>query len=151
MNPGLRWILIVIGLLAGNVVAVVILMVAAGPASGDRVLPAYYEHAVNHDAVIAEDRASAQLGWSVDAAIAGDAIEVRLKDATGTPLRGARLAVSGAHRAHAGSPVGLALVETGPGVYRAGNPRARAGWWDLTVRSSRDHADHVARLVVEAR
>jgi len=151
MNPGLRWILFVIGLLAGNVVAVVILMTSAGSAGPDRVLPAYYERAAHYDDVLDEERDSALLGWTAVAAIDAGAVEVSLRDAAGGPVRGAHVDVTGYHRAHAGSPIAVGLIEVAPGVYRAAIPRARAGWWDLTIKSSQGHLGHVARMAVEAR
>jgi len=149
MNPGLRWILIVIGLLAGNVIAVVTLIVVAGPADADRVLPAYYDRAARFGDTMTEESTSAQLGWDVTAALAEGVAEVRLRDAASDPIRGANIEVTGYHRAHAGSPVALVLREDAPGTYRA--PLATLpGWWDLTVRSTRGTAHHMRRLAVEA-
>jgi nitrogen fixation protein FixH len=149
INPGLRWILIVVGLLAGNVIAVVVLITAAGPADADRVLPDYYERAAHFDDEIAADEASAALGWKVDATIAGGMLEIRMVDAHGAPLAGVHVEVRGYHCAHAGEPVTLAPVEAAPGVYRA--PLAAIpGVWELTVRSAQGHASHVARIEVVA-
>lgn len=149
INPGLRWILIVIGLLAGNVLAVVVLITAAGSADADRVLPDYYDRAAHFDDQMAADEASAALGWKVDAVIAGGALEIRIADAHGVPLVGAHVEVSGYHRAHAGEPVQIAPVEATPGVYRA-PLAATPGIWVLTVRSAHGHFSHVARIEVEA-
>lgn len=149
INPGLRWILIVVGLLAGNVVAVVVLIAAAGPADADRVLPDYYERAAHFDDDMAADEASAALGWKVDATITAGTLEIRMVDASGAPLAGAHVEVSGYHRAHAGAPITVALVEIAPGVYRAPLV-ATPGIWQLTVRSAHGHASHVARIAVEA-
>jgi nitrogen fixation protein FixH len=151
LDAGHRWILIVIGLLAGNVLAVVILITAAGPASADRVLPRYYERAAEFDGLLAEEAASTALGWTARTTIAGTGVEIRLVDGAGAPIAGARVDVTGFHRAHAGAAVELALGEDAAGVYRAELPAARPGWWELTVRGTRGHDGFVSRVAVEAR
>ena len=62
MSAGTRWILIVIGLLLGNAVAVVVLIGSAGGTRG-RVLPDYYDRAAAWDDTMAETARSNALGW----------------------------------------------------------------------------------------
>lgn len=146
-----RWILIVVGLLAGNVVAMVVLFTTAGPADAGRVLPAYYQRAARYEVQLTEQRASDRLGWRTEITLAGDLVEVRLRGTDGAPVRGVQVAVTGYHRAHAEAPIATALIETGPGDYQARIAHARRGWWDLTLRGDRGDAHHVERLAVEAR
>ena len=146
-----RWILIVVGLLAGNVIAMVVLFTAAGPADAGRVLPAYYERAARYDGPRAEQRASDKLRWHTDVTHTGDLLEVRLQDAAGAPVRGAQVAVTGYHRAHAGAPIAVGLIEAAPGAYRTRIAIARRGWWDLAVHADRGELHHVVRLAVEGR
>jgi nitrogen fixation protein FixH len=150
VSAGRRWILIVVGLLAGNVIAVIALIAAAGPATADRIVPDYYARAARFDEQIVEDTASAALGWRVEVAFASGGLEVRVRSAAGAPVAGARVEVTGYHRAHAAQTIALVPVEVAPGVYRTPFAAA-AGWWDVTVRSSLDHDRHVARFAVEAR
>jgi nitrogen fixation protein FixH len=154
MSPGLRWILIVIGLLVGNVVAVVVLITAAGPATADRVMPDYYERAAHFDDVIADADASARLGWRIETTLAGDTLTVRVRDAAGAPVSRARVGVTGYPRAHAAATIALPLLERDaagePGVYRVAIGAPRRGWWDLTVRADRGVEGYVARVAVEA-
>jgi nitrogen fixation protein FixH len=150
IDAGLRWILIVLALLVGNVLAVVLLITAAGPASADRVVPDYYERAAAFDRELAAERDSAELGWVTDVQIGGGAIEVKLYDRAGTPVVGARLEVTGHHRAHAATSSTVAPAEVTPGTYRAALT-ATPGLWDVTVRGARGHESHVAHTTVEAR
>jgi nitrogen fixation protein FixH len=145
-----RWILIVVGLLAGNALAVVILIASAGSADGGRVLPDYYTRAARYDVELAAANASARIGWTVDAAMTGGAIAVRIADASGAPVSGADVAIEAYHRAHAATRVTLALRETAAGVYGAAIPGARSGWWDVTIRSRRHPDSHVASRAIEA-
>jgi nitrogen fixation protein FixH len=145
----MRWSLVIGGLLAGNVVAMVILAVVAGN-GGTQVIPAYYDRAAHFDDEIARASASRALGWHAEVAIAAGAIDVTVSDAAGRAVDGARVRVTGYQRAHAGEPVDVELAWVGDGHYRAG-VRERRGWHDLTVVADRGDAHYQQRVAVEAR
>lgn len=149
MTPGLRWLLAIGGLLAANVVAMVILAVVANN-GGTQVIPAYYDKAVHYDDEIDRASASRALGWHAEVAIAAGSIDVTVSDATGHAVEGAQVRVTGYQRAHAGEPVDVQLATVGGGHYRAG-VHERLGWHDLTVVADRGGAHYLQRVAVEAR
>jgi nitrogen fixation protein FixH len=144
----MRWSLVIGGLLAGNVVSMVILAVVAGN-GGTQVIPAYYDRAAHFDDEIARASASRALGWHAEVAIAAGAIDVTMSDAAGHAVDGARVRVTGYQRAHAGEPVDVELAAIGVGHYRVGL-RERRGWHDLTVVADRGDAHYLEHVAVEA-
>lgn len=76
------------------------------------------------------DRAKAEhaLGWSAALGMTGDRLAVRLNDAGGQPVRGARLSANATHPLGATTELELRFVETAPGVYAATLP---AGRWQI--------------------
>ena len=149
MTPRLKWLVAIVGLLVGNVIAMVILAVVASD-GGTQVIPAYYERAAHFDDEIDRASASRALGWHAEVAIAAGAIDVTMSDATGHAVDGARVRVTGYQRAHAGEPVDVELARVGGGHYRAGL-HERRGWHDLTVVAERGDAHYQQRVAVEAR
>ena len=150
MKTGKIWIWIVVALLAGNVLAVSILIGSAGSTRG-RVLPDAYERAAEFDAFRADEAASASMGWRATVSIARGTVEVALTGADGAPVRGAVVRVSGYQRTRADRTVALALLETGPGRYSGAIGEARPGWYELTVVSQLRHDGHVTKVSVEAK
>src|SRR5215831_15723992 len=100
MTPRLRWIVAIAGLLAGNVIAMIILALVA-TSGGTQVIPAYYDRAVHYDDELDRAAASRALGWHAEVAIAAGAIDVTVSDGAGHAVDGARVHVSGYQRAHA--------------------------------------------------
>lgn len=149
MTPRQRWLLAITGLLAGNVIAMVVLAVVAND-GGTQVIPAYYERAAHYDDEIDRARASRALGWHAEVAIAAGAIDVTMRDAVGRAVDGARVRITGYQRAHAGEPLDVELVTIGAGHYRGG-VRERRGWHDLTVAADRGGDHYVEHVAVEAR
>lgn len=149
MSPAVRWILAIVGLLAGNVAAMVILMVSAH-ADKAQIIPDYYEQAAHYDDVMAQDQKSSALAWQTQAKLDGGQLSIDVRDARGEPLTGAKVSVEGFHRAHAAERFALDLAATAPGSYR-GSQTLRAGLHDLVVRVQRGDAVFVERLAVEAR
>ncbi len=121
MSPTTKWILAIVGLLGGNVIAMIIL-IAASHDGGSQVIPAYYDKAVHYDDQIDQAARNAKLGWPVAAAVDHDALVI-----TGAPA-GADIHVTGYARAHADRTFALA----GP---RA--PLPAHGWLDLTITVAR--------------
>jgi len=149
MTPKLRWILAIVGLLAGNVLAMVILAVAATN-GGTQVIPAYYEKASHYDDELDRSTVSKALGWHADVAIAGGAVDVTVSDEAGKPLDGAIVRITGYQRAHAGEALEVVLRAAGGGHYRGG-VHERVGWHDVTVTAERGAARYSQHIAVEAR
>src|SRR4051794_18654039 len=149
MTAAMRWWLVIGGLLAGNVFAMVLLAVVASD-GGSQVIPAYYDRAVHFDDEIDRASASRALGWHAEVAIAAGAIDVTMSDTSGHAVDGARVRVTGYQRAHASEPVDVELAQAGGRHYRAGL-RERRGWHDLTVVAERGGAHYQERVAVEAR
>jgi nitrogen fixation protein FixH len=149
MTPRQRWILGITGLLAGNVIAMVILAVVAND-GGTQVIPAYYDKAAHYDDELDRAAASRALGWHAEVAMAGGAIDVTVVDAAGRAVDGARVRITGYQRAHAAELLDVELATAGAGHYR-GDVRERRGWHDLTVIADRGGARYVQHVAVEAR
>jgi nitrogen fixation protein FixH len=153
MTPRLRWIFAIGGLLAANVVAMVVLAVVASD-GGTQVIPSYYDKAAHYDDELDRARASRALGWHADAVMSGGAfggaIEVIVRDAAGHAIDGAKVRVTGYQRAHAADQIDVTLSEVGEGRYR-GQVRVHPGWHDLTMFAERGGARYVRNVAIEAR
>jgi nitrogen fixation protein FixH len=149
MTPRLTWLLAICGLLAANVVAMVVLAVAANN-GGNQVIPAYYDKATHYDDEIDRSRTSYALGWHAEVVIASGAIDVVVSDRGGNAIDNATVRVTGYQRAHAADPLDVVLTAAGGGHYRAGMI-GRRGWHDLTVVADRADAHYLTRIVVEVR
>jgi nitrogen fixation protein FixH len=145
---GLRWILIVIGLLAGNVLAMVVL-ISMSSHGGSRVLDGYYERGVHYDDAIDQDARNRKLAWQVDVAIQDGVAIVTANDAQGRPLEHARVTISGVERAKTAHAITGELLATRAGEYRA--HLGGAGWVDLSVTIDRGSDRYVHTLALEAR
>ena len=125
MSPTTKWIVAIVGLLGGNMIAMGVL-IAASHDGGSQVIPAYYDKAVHYDDQIDQAARNARLGWPISASIDRDALVI-----TGAPA-GAEIHVTGYARAHADRVFALA----GP---RA--PLPAHGVLDLTITVDRG-GDH---------
>ncbi len=148
MSAKLTWTIAIVGLLAGNIVAMIVLMMAAGSAS-PAIVPDYYERAAHFDTAIDDARRSASLGWTTHQVVSPTGIEVRVADRDGAPLGDATVRVTGYARAQATRQIDVTLVATGPGTYRAGLA-STAGVHDLTIVVERGADRFVASTTVEA-
>lgn len=150
MSAATKWIIAIVGLLAGNIVAMIILATIAS-ATTPGIVPDYYERAAHYDDVLDEATRSRALGWSIEVTIASGALEVAVRDANASPLDGASVRVSGYPRARATRWFDVMLVATGHGAYRAVLPTASASVHDLTVVVEHDGRRFAAQVTVEAR
>lgn len=148
MSPGTRWILIIVGLLVGNV-AMMGVLVAASSSSRPAIIPGYYDRAVAYNGELEAAQTSQQLGWQVTATIEHGRLVVRARDATGAAIRDARVRVIGVPRARASARFEDTLTR-GTDHY-AVDHAGPTGVHDLEVHIERDTAHFVAHLVVEAR
>ncbi len=146
MSAGKKWVAAIAGLLGVNVLATLFLAVTAAH-GGSEVIPDYYESGVHYDTAIDRAAASRALGWRARAEVTGGQLVIDVRDATGAPLEGAHVAVSGYQRAFATERLEVALASSGE-VYRAAFP-ARAGVQDLTitVERGRDRFEQVVAIV----
>ena len=149
MTPRLSWICAIVGLLAANMVAMIILAVVANDGA-TQVIPAYYDKAAHYDDEMARSRASRALGWRAEVAMIGGALDVTVSDAAGQAIDGAEVRITGYQRAHASDPLDVVLTTVGAGRYHA-VVREHRGWHDLTVVADRGGAHYTQHVVVEAR
>lgn len=73
----------------------------------------YYSHGLRYDQSLVEQRAAETMGWSLEANLSGDRLEIRLSDGEGRPVSGCRgeASLPGADR--------FLLHEDAPGLYSA--------------------------------
>lgn len=115
------------------------------------VEPDYYRRALAWDSTRAQEARNATLGWQLEADLVptGDGrarLEVQLRDAAGTPVTGATVAVEATHNARAADIV-RATLDPGPwGGYSAELAAARRGLWQLRFEVSRGTERFTATL-----
>ena len=148
MTAGAKWIAIVVCLLAGNVLAGVVL-IGASHHGGSRVIDGYYEQAVHYDDAIDQATNDRRLGWRVGVALAGGEATVTALDAAGQPLAGARVRLAGIERKASAGVLTGELVATRAGEYRG--HVGGAGWVDLAVTIERGRDRYVHRFALEAK
>jgi nitrogen fixation protein FixH len=149
MTARWKWLLAIAGLLVANAIAMTTLAVTANH-GGAQVIPDYYAKATHYDDELDRSSRSHALGWRVDVAIAGEVIDVTVVDASGAPIAGASVHITGYQRAHAAETIDIALAATSAGQYRGAMP-GRRGWYDLVARVDARDAHYTRRVVVEAR
>jgi nitrogen fixation protein FixH len=143
----MKWIVGIVGLLAANVIAMVILAVTANTGKA-QVIPAYYDQALRYDNVLDDAAKSRALGWKVDASIVGGSIEVVVRDAAGASITGATAKANGYQRTHADAPFEVTL--TGE-PHRAALPTASTGWYEVVIVVERGRDRFTRKLSIEAR
>lgn len=148
MSPRSRWAFAIVGLLAANALAMVILVAFASDGE-TQVIPAYYEKAVHYDDALDQARASRALGWHAEVAFARGGVEVALRDARGAAIDGARVTVTGYQRARASRALAIELSALGDGRYRA-QARGPRGVHDLTICVEHGGARFTQHAVIEA-
>ncbi len=149
MTASTRWIVIVVGLLAGNALAVAILLAAAGGDTGRRVLPDYYRRAAAWDLTRAEAASSARLGWSCAVRTSGRELELTCRDRSGAPLAGAAVEVQATPRGRADEPIAVRLAPGSGGVHRGSIAGRRHGIHELAISVERADQRWSAVRVVE--
>jgi len=149
MTPQRKWLVAIAALLGANVVAMVVLAVVASHGTS-QVIPDYYARAVHYDDEMARATVSRALGWRVEIAMIGGAIDATVRDAAGRAIDGARVRVTGYQRAHAADAVDVALSAATAGHYRSA-VAARPGRYDLVATVDAGSARYTQHLVVEAR
>lgn len=146
MKASTRWILIIVGLLVGNL-AMMGVLVAASSSNRPEIIPAYYDRAVAYDRELDDAERSRHLGWHANATLAADGVSVEVRDRAGARISDAKVSVVGFQRAYANDGLDLALVATGDS-YRA-RRALRPGIYDLQIRVERAGVEFVARQTLE--
>ncbi len=149
MSASSRWILIIAGMLAGNAVAVAILIGVSSGEAKRRVLPDYYQRAAAWDDTMREAQASADLGWRADVTVDGRELTVTIVDRAGAPVDGAAVELTAVPRGRVDATVTAAASAAGPGVYRAVIGGVRGGLHDVALRVVRGGERFVEDEVVE--
>ena len=153
---GRYWPFAIAGLLLASVVANVALIVVASGDPSFAVERDYYRKALAWDAVMAQQQANADLGWSLaatlePAASGGARLAVSLGDRAGRPLGAAQIRVEAFHGARAADVVDALLVPREDGRYDVTLPIERAGAWELRFRVQRTADAFTAVLTRELR
>jgi nitrogen fixation protein FixH len=147
-RSGRRWVIAIVALLVGNILAGIVL-IAAAHHGASRVLPGYYEHAVHYDDRIDQEAQNRALAWQVAVAIDHGVATVTARDPQGAPLAGAHVRIDGSERAATALAIAAELPAGEPGEYRAQVPGT--GWIDLAVTVERNGQRYIHQLAIEAR
>ena len=155
MKKGWYWPWIIVALLVATAVGQGVMLYAATHDPSMAIEPDYYRKAVDWDTQMAQDSANRALGWTAQASVGGvDAngaeVVVRLGDAGGAAIGGARVRVTAIHNLDGARHVEGTLAERAERSYGARLPLHRPGMWEVRVDAVRG-ADHfTASLRAEA-
>ena len=156
MNKGWHWGVFVGGLMAVVIGANLILIYFATTDPSFAVEEDYYQKALHWDDKRAQDRANAELGWTVEldvgrerAADGSVQVVVRLLDAEGQAVRGAGVDLEAFHNARAAWIHRVQLRENEEGAYSAALPARRPGLWEFRLNVVRDEQRFTHKTVKE--
>ena len=150
MTAKRQWVLAIVGLLGGNALAMVLLLVSARSGGGAQVIPNYYERAARFDDTLDQAARNRALGWKIAVAIEGDTVTIDARGSTGAPLAGARVRVAGHHRSQVAHGFELEAAAIVPGRHRAVVP-GPIGHHDLTIAVEHGGARFVESATVDVR
>lgn len=155
MKSGRAWPIGVALVLALTVVANIGIYVVATDDPTFVIEPNYYAKAIGWDSTMAQDRRSALLGWvltpEAKPSHAGRAaLTLRLADASGRPLGGARVHMEGVNNADPAGAVAMNVVADANGVAATSMPVRHGGLWELRfdVRRGSDRFTTVRRVEI---
>jgi len=151
MKKGFHWPLIIVAFLLGDMIAMGITVAVSSGDPSHYVIPDYYQKAVKHDEVIAQERHRLELGWALTVARAtptadGVDVDFELMGRDRQPVLGAKGTVEAFHQARAARAQSLPLEDVGAGIYRAHIPVRKAGLWDLDVTIEHPEGTFTMRL-----
>lgn len=106
----------------------------------------YYNHGLHYDQTRSGAK-NAGLSWTISASLAGDQLEVLVKDASGIPVDGGQLKFE-PQQEGAGSRSSLALAEWAPGTFRVPRPLAPTGELRGILRFTRGDATASQKLIL---
>jgi len=107
------------------------------------------------DQRMAQDSVNESLGWTTMLALGtvardGAQVTLRLADAVGTPVRGARVRVTAIHNLDGARHIEGTLAGQDDGSYVARIPLDRTGLWELQIDALRGHDHFTASLRADA-
>ncbi len=144
MKKGWYWPFLLVGLLASGVGVNLYFMSCAISDPSFAVEPDYYAKAIAWDAHQAQARDNAELGWTLELAVApadpgtGRArVVASLLDRDGLPVPGLTVGLEAFHNARASQEVRSELVETAEQAYEADVAVSRPGFWEFRVAATR--------------
>jgi nitrogen fixation protein FixH len=146
------WPIAIVGVLALTVGLNVVVFWAASDPDAEAVEPDYYRKAVDWDRTLAQRRHDADLGWTLDAAIAPLAadgsgeLRMNLADRSGGPISGAEVRIEAIHNAVAAHPLVAEAVTGTDGVAIVRLPLRRRGIWELRCDVTRGAEHFTATL-----
>jgi len=156
VKKGWHWPAIIVAFLLGDVVAMGITVAVSSGDPSHYVIPDYYQKAVKHDEVIAQERHRLELGWNLTVARVaptdqGVDVDFALTDRDAKAVLGAKGTVQAFHQARAAKAHALVLEDVGAGIYRAHVPVRKAGLWDLDVTIEHAEGSFTVRLQKDLR
>ena len=157
MKPGTFWALVPVMLLGSSVLLYMVIVPFMTSDPSHAVVPDYEGRAANWDAVTAQRRANAQLGWNLRVrAPHGTRTDAPLKllievtDREGREIDGAAVSGVALHVARAATRFDFAAVSREGGHYEAEIDSARPGIWEIDVTVRRGDEIFVERRRVTA-
>lgn len=156
MNGARLWPLAIVAVLGITVAANAVLLYEAGGRHEAAIEPDYYRKAIAWDSTLAQRDRDAALGWRLDADLGarrpgGTPLTVRLTDARGVRLAGARITVEAVPNAEGAHRLDAVLRETPHGDYAAPLPLDHRGLWELRFDVAQGGQRFTATLRREAR
>lgn len=131
--------------LAVTVLANIGVFLLAARHGGAEAVPDYYRRAVAWDSAVADGARSRALHWTLDADLSapgapGGVLTLALRDASGAPITGARVRVTGFPVARADQSFDVTLADVGGGRYALAVPVRHPEWHalEVTVRRGSD-------------
>ena len=145
------WPALVVGLLLFNITASMTILFFAKSDGGPEIIPDYYEQSVNFNDQMLAEQASAQTGWSVELALAGEVGELTVTDRQGQALEElkGRITFYRPQRAQELGESELQPSPDSPGQYRFENLTHRideAGLWDLAIELHDGELRYIDRI-----
>ncbi|MEM6568837.1 MAG: FixH family protein [Planctomycetota bacterium] len=151
-----RWPLIVVGLLATHVAAMLLAVKVATAGGGHTIVPDYYQKALAWDDMREEARNAARMGWTaaVTPSVMTDGqglreVRILLHDRYGQPVEGASVEANTWHRAIGDAHVFSARPADEAGVYVGRAPMGRPGTWELELIATRGEERFVQATVLD--
>lgn len=136
----LLWPLMIVALLAGHVLAVLVMVYVATRDRSFAVEPDYYQKALHWDDIAAQQRENARLGWTVAIAVGSSTsplgqrtVSCRLSDRAGKPLEGAIIDVIAFAHVRADERLAGVMESQGSGVYETTLRLRRKGLWEFRL------------------
>jgi len=155
LAPGIRWPLLVVGILLTSLVVCALTVLASLSDRSYAVESNYYEQAVRWDESARERDASALLGWTSEATLRTDTgvgdLTLALFDQDHAPLAGATVEAEVFHHARRKEAVILTLNENDGGRYTGIVTPAPDGVWSVRVRATLGDALYIINHDIESR